>query len=290
MENNNLYIDLHVHSNCSDGALSPTEVVIRAKDNGVSAIALADHDSVSGVAEAVEAGIELGVKVIPAVELSVQFEEWQDIHLLGYGLEYTDREFLDKLELFREYREHRNIEILDKVNERLSRNKGQTEISLTEVLAHAKDTIGRPHIARALLHRGYVTSIEDAFKSYLIPCDVPKKYWPFEEALKEIKRIGGIAVLAHPTSVSSDHQKLRRIIQQLRDLGLEGIEVYNNMAQTEDMEYLRRLAGKLNLLISGGSDFHGIEEGLEIGRGRGGIRFSDTLLAPLWKCIMKENV
>ena len=290
MENNILYIDLHVHSNCSDGALSPAEVVIRAKENGVSAIALADHDSVSGVAEAIEAGIELGVKVIPAVELSVQFEEWQDIHLLGYGLEYKDREFLGKLDIFREYRELRNIEILDKVNERLSSNKDWTKILLAEVLVHAKDTIGRPHIARALLHRGYVTSVEDAFKNYLIPCDVPKEYWPIKEAIKEIKRIGGITVLAHPTSVSSDHQKLRRMIEQLRDLGLEGIEIYNNMAQPEDMEFLRRLAGKLNLLVSGGSDFHGIEEGLEIGRGRGGIRFSDTLLAPLWKRIMKENL
>lgn len=290
MENNILYIDLHVHSYCSDGALSPTKVVMRAKDNGVSAIALADHDSVAGVAEAIEAGVELGVKVIPAVELSVEFEEWQDIHLLGYGLEYKDGEFLGKLDIFREYREHRNIEILDKVNERLSSNKEWTEISLTEVLAHAKGTLGRPHIARALLHRGYVTSVEDAFKNYLIPCDVPKKYWPIKEAIKEIKRIGGITVLAHPTSVSSDYQKLRRVIEQLRDLGLEGIEVYNNMAQPEDMEFLRRLAAKLNLLVSGGSDFHGIEEGLEIGRGRGGIRFSDTLLAPLWKRIMKESV
>ena len=289
METNIKYIDLHVHSNCSDGALSPAEVVKRAKKNGVSAIALADHDSVAGVAEAIAAGMEQGVKVIPAVELSVEFEEWQDIHLLGYDLEYMDREFLDKLDIFRGCREHRNIEILEKVNERLDSNKEWTKILLAEVLTHAKDSIGRPHIARALLSRGYVTSIEDAFKNYLIPCDVPKKYWPVKEAIKEIKRIGGITVLAHPTSVSSDHQKLRRMIEQLRDMGLEGIEVYNNMAQSEDMEFLRRLAGKLNLLVSGGSDFHGIEEGLEIGRGRGGIRFSDTLLAPLWNRIMKES-
>lgn len=276
------YIDLHVHSNFSDGALSPVELVMRARDNGLKAIALADHDSVAGVAEAISAGNNFGIEVIPAVELSVTFESWHDIHLLGYSLNHNDFIFREKLLEFRESRENRNIAILEKVNAVLD-GKGSSRITLAEVLTHAKDAVGRPHIARALRKRGYAATIEEAFRDYLVPCNVPKTYWPIGDAIAEIKRIGGIPVLAHPTSVSADRQQLRKIILKLKELGLEGIEVYNNMAQGEEMEFLRRLAEELNLLISAGSDFHGIEEGLEIGRGRGGMRFSDTLLAPLWK-------
>ena len=147
--------------------------------------------------------------------------------------------------------------------------------------AFTRDTIGRPHIARALLERGYASTVEDAFKRYLVPCNVPKCYWPIDDAIHEIKRIGGVSVLAHPTSVSTDRQVLRDIIVELAEIGLDGIEVYNNMAHAEEMEFLRRLAIELGLFMTGGSDFHGIEEGLELGKGRGGIRFSDTLLTPL---------
>lgn len=197
-------------------------------------------------------------------------------------MNHKDLIFLEKLVKFRESRENRNIAILEKVNAVLD-GKASSRITLAEVLTHAKDAIGRPHIARALLKRGYAATIEEAFRDYLVPCNVPKAYWPIGDAIAEIKRIGGIPILAHPTSVSADRKQLRNVIVKLQKLGLEGIEVYNNTAQGEEMEFLRRLAEELNLLISGGSDFHGIEEGLEIGRGRGGIRFSDILLAPLWK-------
>ncbi|MBT1073528.1 PHP domain-containing protein [Pelotalea chapellei] len=289
MEASPIYLDLHVHSSFSDGAFSPAELIQRAKRNGLKAIALADHDSIAGVAQAIVAGIEHGIEVIPAVELSVQFENWHDIHLLGYGLDFQDEFFLNKLNYFKEMRVHRNIRILEGVNKKLGNIRNMPPITLAEVLVHAKGTIGRPHIARALLERGYVTSIEEAFRSYLVPCNIPKAHWPIKDAINEIKRIGGIPVLAHPTSISIEHPDLRRIILDMRDLGLEGIEVYNNMARPEDMEFLRRLAEEFDLMVSAGSDFHGIEEGLEIGRGRGGIRFNDTLLAPLWEAIGKPQ-
>jgi len=281
------YIDLHVHSNFSDGALSPAELVSRAKARGLSAIALADHDSVSGVAEAITAGKDHGVEVIPSVELSVAFEAWHDIHLLGYAIDYNDGLFLKKLREFKQSRENRNIKILEKINARLGLVDENTKITINEVLSHAKDAVGRPHIARVLIKRGYVTSFEEAFRDFLIPCNIPKVHWPIGDAIAEIKRVGGTAILAHPTSISPDRQQLRQMIIQLKYLGLEGIEVYNNMAQTEEMEFLRRVAEELQLFVSAGSDFHGSEEGLEIGRGRGGIRFSDALIAPLWKRIMK---
>jgi len=276
------FIDLHIHSNCSDGALSPAELVQRAAAEGLIAVAIADHDSVAGVAEGVAAGQLCGIEVIPAVELSVQFKTWQDVHLLGYGMDWSDARFLQKLNGFRERREHRNIEILERVNQMLA-EEGRVPVELSEVLAFARDAIGRPHIARALLERGYVSNIEDAFRRYLVPCNVPKFYWPMQDAIQEIRRLGGVAVLAHPTTVSTDRQELRDVIAELYESGLDGIEVFNNLAQQDEMEFLRRLAVELGLLVTGGSDFHGIEEGLQMGRGRGGIRITDALLAPLKK-------
>lgn len=274
------YIDLHIHSNCSDGALSPTELVDMAKSEGLATIALADHDSVAGITEAMSSGVARDIEVIPAVELSVQFSKWQDVHLLGYGIDYTDKGFCERLTGFRERREQRNTEILRRVNEALVSER-RTAIELSEVLAYSRDAIGRPHIARALLERGYVDSVEEAFRSYLIPCNIPKFYWPIDDAICEIQRRGGIAVLAHPTTISGDRHELHNVIRELSKIGLDGIEVFNNMALPNEMEYLRRLADELGLVITGGSDFHGIEEGQIIGRGRGGIRFSADLLAPL---------
>ena len=282
-----LYIDLHLHSNCSDGVLSPAGLVELAAKTGLAAIAIADHDSVAGIAKAQTASIGTGVEVIEAVELSVQFGTWQDVHLLGYGIDFNNRGFLGRLNGFRQRREKRNEEILSLVNERLAGEK-RTAIHLEEVLVYAGDTIGRPHIARALLERGYVKSVEDAFERYLIPCNVPKTYWPMADAISEIKRVGGAAILAHPTTVSNDPSELRHLFMELAEMGLDGIEAFNNLALPNEMEILRRLGGELGLLLTGGSDFHGIEEGVEMGRGRGGMRFSASLLPPL-KNLMEQR-
>lgn len=279
---NKSLIDLHIHSNCSDGAFSPIELVDLAKAEGLTTIAIADHDSVAGVSEALAAGLARDIEIIPAVELSVQFRTFQDVHLLGYGIEYTDRDFCEHLNGFRERRERRNIEILQRVNETLT-IEIRTEIELSEVLAYTRDAIGRPHIARALLERGYVDSVEEAFRRYLVPCNIPKCYWPIDDAISEIHRLGGVAVLAHPTTISSDRMELHGIVRELVKRGLDGIEVFNNLALPNEMEYLRRLAEELGIVVTGGSDFHGIEEGQKMGRGRGGIRFSSQLLTPLRK-------
>ena len=275
-------IDLHIHSSFSDGAFTPTELVARAVTLDVRVIAIADHDSVAGVAEAAAAGGACGIDVLPAVELSVKFEEWEDVHLLGYGIDYSDPQFLKKLDGFRNHREGRNGEILQRVNDSL-RAEGRDSLSCEKVLAFARGAIGRPHIARALLEQGYAYSMEDAFKRYLVPCNVPKFYWPIEEAIAEIHRIGGAAVLAHPTSISKELGTLGSLIAALQRSGLDGIEVYNNMGWPLEIEFLRRTAEDLGLLVTAGSDFHGIEEGLEIGRGREGMHFDSALLAPLYE-------
>jgi len=274
------FIDLHIHSNCSDGAYSPTELVAMAQELCLNTIAIADHDSVAGVPEGLSAAEKAGIGFIPAIEISVKFNSWHDVHLLGYGIDFTDFDFLEKLTDFRDRRKSRNIEILARVNDCL-RDEQRSTIELEEVLMYAKDTIGRPHIARALLERRYVKSVEESFQRYLIPCNIPKHYWPIEEAIKEIRRLRGLAVLAHPTSITTDRLKLCNIISELKNLGLEGIEVFNNMAQPYEIEFLRRRTKEAGLLATAGSDFHGIEEGLTLGRGRGGIRFSDDLVQPI---------
>lgn len=277
-------IDLHIHSSFSDGAFTPFELVALAAQQNVRVIAIADHDSVAGVQEAVVAGGRTGVEVIPAVELSVAFEEWQDVHLLGYGIDVRDEKFLQSLEGFRNRRGGRNDDILGRVND-LLRTEGRNALNRADVLAFARDSIGRPHIARALLERGYADSVEDAFRRYLVPCNVPKSYWQMDEAIALIHRIGGVAVLAHPTSISRDHDTLGTVIAALQLSGLDGIEVYNNMGWPLEIEFLRRTAVDRGLVMTAGSDFHGIEGGLEIGRGREGIRFDSALLAPLYERI-----
>jgi predicted metal-dependent phosphoesterase TrpH len=281
------YIDLHVHSCFSDGCLSPLELVERAQAQGLSAIAIADHDSVAGVFPGIAAGEGRGIEVVPAIELSVQFKAYKDVHLLGYGLDCSDSGLLERLNRLRERRESRSRDILAAVNERLA-VEGREEIGFEEVSMHARETIGRPHIARAMIGRGYVDSVEEAFRRYLVPCNVPKLYWPMQDAIATIRRLGGVSVLAHPTSISTLRSELRCIITELAQLGLDGIEVFNTMAQPEEAAILRRIAGDLGLLATGGSDFHGIEQGQEMGRGRGGIRFEDALLAPL-KALIEQR-
>jgi len=285
-------IDLHIHSSFSDGAFTPTEIIAIAVQQDVPVIAIADHDSVAGIEEATVAGATVGVTVLPAVELSVQFEEWPDVHLLGYGINFMDEPFLQKLAGFGQRRKGRNGEILQRVNDCLCA-EGRSSLDPERVLAFARGSIGRPHIARALLESGYVDNVEDAFRRYLVPCNVPKTYWPMAEAIDEIHRIGGVAVLAHPTSISKNLATLGQVIDELQLLGLDGIEVYNNMGWSQEIEFLRRTAEQSGLLITAGSDFHGIEEGLVIGRGREGIRFDSALLAPLYERIdflRKKNI
>ncbi len=279
-------IDLHIHSSFSDGAFNPSELVALANKHDVRVIAIADHDSVDGVGEAIISGAAVGVDVISAVELSVKFQEWQDVHLLGYGIDCRDEIFLQNLDGFRHRREGRNDEILVRVNDSLS-VEGRAALDRDKVLSFARGAIGRPHIARALLEQGYVESVEDAFRRYLVPCNVPKSYWPMAEAIVEIHRIGGVAVLAHPTSISKDTATLGSVIASLQESGLDGIEVYNNMGWPLEIEFLRRTAVDRGLLMTAGSDFHGIEEGLEIGKGREGMHFDSALLAPLYERIEK---
>jgi predicted metal-dependent phosphoesterase TrpH len=273
-------IDLHLHSNCSDGVLTPDLLVGAAQQAGLTTIALCDHDTVAGVEMAIKTGQQVGIEVIPGVELSVCFREFNDIHLLGYWIDKDAPELTQRLEEFACRRANRNVEIILSVNQLLLQ-EGKIPLTVAEVEALAGGVMGRPHIARALLQRGYVTGMEDAFARYLVPCDVPKAYWPIEDALTTIRQVGGVAVLAHPTSITRNLQLLADLISELKQLGLDGLEVHNSLADEHELMFLQGLAYRLDLLSTGGSDFHGIEPGDCIGKRRGGSRFSDALLPPL---------
>jgi 3',5'-nucleoside bisphosphate phosphatase len=277
------YVDLHVHSLHSDGIHTPAELVEMAAKSGLRAIALADHDSVAGIDEALHAGKRHGVEVIPAVELSVEFKKYHDIHLLGYFIDHRDSAFQEKLALFRARRDERGRAIIDRINARLS-HEGRGVISYQEVLALAKGALGRPHIAQVMVARGLVRNVQEAFDRYVVPCNVPKLYFPMAEALSEIRRLQGVAVLAHPTTITDNRTLLKGVLTELAAIGLEGIEVYNNCCFKDDMIFLESLARSLGLLKTGGSDFHGFEGDVEIGSGRGGLA-----VAYCWVEAMKKH-
>jgi len=263
-------IDLHLHSTRSDGVRTPTELVTLSCALGLKAIAIADHDTVDGIDEALAAGAACGLEVLPALELSVAFGPYRDVHLLGYLVDHRDPELLATLKDFRDKRETRSEAIIDKINLKLS-VEGRAPIAAAEAAALAGGALGRPHIAQVLVGKGYVANMQDAFVRYLIPCDVPKRYFPVAEAFATIKRLGGVAVLAHPTSITAERATLTAVLDELRALGLQGVEAFNNICGDQESAWLRAYAERHGLAWTGGSDYHGIEDGIMIGTGRGNM-------------------
>ena len=263
-------VDLHLHSTYSDGVRTPTELVNMASGLGLRAIALADHDTVEGIDEALAAGAACGLEVLPALEFSVAFGSYRDVHILGYLLDHHDPGLLDTLRDFREKRETRGEAIVERINEKLA-TEGRSAISSAEAAALAGGALGRPHIAQVLIRKGYVGDMQDAFSRYLLPCDVPKRYFPADEALATVKRLGGVAVLAHPTSITTERETLTGVMDALCALGLGGVEAYNNLCSEQESGFLRSYADKNGIVWTGGSDYHGIEEGINMGTGRGSM-------------------
>lgn len=266
---NDARVDLHLHSTCSDGVYPPAEVVRRSAEAGMSAIALADHDNIDGIDEAQEEGRKLGVTVLSGVELSSQWGTFHDIHLLGYGFDHHNAELRSELEEFQVFRADRNRQIIERVNEKLSWEQ-RAPIDPDEVQKRAGGTIGRPHIAQALQEAGYVDGNDEAFERYLVPCNVPKRFFPVDEAIGLIHRSGGVAVLAHPPYITRSRFELEQLVKLFVCFDLDGIEAYNNGASLEEIEWTIRLARQYDLIVTGGSDYHGTNgSDVEIGCGFG---------------------
>ena len=256
-DNVNRTVDLHLHSTCSDGLCTPSELVAMARNVGLCAIALCDHDSVAGIDEAVAAGRECGVEVAPGIELSSMWNSHQDIHLLGYGIDHRTELLRVELSAFRTFRWERNRRILDRINVRLLRDR-RTALDFHEIQETTGDTVGRPHLARALVAKGYARSVEDAFQRYLIPCNIPKRFFPLDQAIRLLHDCGGVAVLAHPLLVSNDRSHWERLLDGYTLLGLDGIELYTPSAGESDIEFFREQARRRGLIVTGGSDYHGM--------------------------------
>jgi predicted metal-dependent phosphoesterase TrpH len=250
-------VDLHIHSSVSDGRYSPAEVVRKAAAAGLKVMALTDHDTIGGIAEALAAAREFpGLRVIPGVEISTDVPKGE-VHMLGYFIDYTHEELLLKLEDMRNSREKR-------AREMISRLAGLgMPVSWERVLEIAgTGSVGRPHIAQALLEKGYITSLKEAFNKYIGfggPAYARREKLSPEEAMTLITRAGGLPVLAHPLTVP-EHEAL---IEELAGKGLVGIEAYYAEFSQEEIGKLVALAAKLGLLVTGGSDYHGLDENAE---------------------------
>ncbi len=265
-------VDLHLHSVFSDGVLTPTELVAEAAAIGLRAIALADHDNVDGIPEALAAGQKHGVEVITSVELSVLWEDLSDIHLLGYAFDHENAALQAALGEFRDFRAGRSERILSNVNQRLV-VEGRKPLEFSDVRERAGGTIGRPHIGQALLAAGYVNDMEGAFVRYLVPCNEPKRYFPLQEAIDLIHKAGGCAVLAHPIFIDVSDARLAELLDDFITAGLDGLEAHSSGAGNDGIDRYITMARRKNLIVTGGSDFHQtIKGGVVMGKGRGNLK------------------
>ena len=269
-------IDLHVHSTASDGSLTPTEVVNRAAGLGLTAMALTDHDTVSGIDEALKAAKDLDMEVIPGIEVSCIYKE-KEIHILGLYIDHTNPELLSFLKEASRKRYDRNMEML------AAFNKDGFEITVEDLhCGNPKTVITRAHFARALLKRGYVSSVDQAFRKYLNP-DRPyyrsRELITPEEVLNALQAAGGFPVLAHPLQYKLGWAGTEELVSMLKEHGLCGLECFHSSNNQDESGKLRKLAQNYALAPPGGSDFHGAAKpDIEIGSGRGGLRVSALYL------------
>ncbi len=246
------FVDLHAHSTASDGSRAPADVIREAKRIGLAAIALTDHDTVAGIREAISVGEDLGVRVVPGVELSA-VEGDLETHILGLHLSDT-RELEAKLVALREMRRTRAERMVHRLNELGVR------IEFASVLEQAAGgAIGRPHVARAMIAEGWAVDFRDAFDRYLgngRPAYVTKERLAVAEATALIHRAGGLAILAHPS-----HSGTLERVAAFVDQGMDGVEVRHPSHSAEDTARLAALVEHFSLVPSGGSDWHGSSDG-----------------------------
>ncbi|RMF64956.1 MAG: PHP domain-containing protein [Calditrichaeota bacterium] len=246
-------VDLHLHTNRSDGVYAPRELLDKVAGFGLRTVAIVDHDEVSAIPEAVEYAKKLGIEIIPGIELSVIFGGY-DLHLLGYCFDYENAELLHYLHLFRSERVKRAEKIVDKLSDL------GMPISLEAVLERAgQGSVGRPHIASVLVDDGFVFSFQEAFDKYLAtgkPAYVDKYKMDVVTALNLIKNAGGLCSVAHPGIQVSESE-----LMDLVKLGIDAIEVVHPKHSDEQTRFYRKVASENGLLQTGGSDFHGGPKG-----------------------------
>lgn len=273
-------IDLHVHSSASDGSFTPTEVVKLANEAGLRYFALTDHDTVDGIEEALEAAQAFeNTDVIPGIELSCYYQK-REIHIVGLFVDYKNQVFLDALTDLKRAREERN--------EKMVQNFNDADIPLTvEELKHGNpnSVITRAHFARVLVEKGFCKTKNEAFDKYLgigCPFYLAKPKVTPEHVMGLIKQAGGTAILAHPYSYQFNKSEVMTLLDYLIPLGLTGMECYYSTYDQGQQQELRSMALAKNLLVSGGSDFHGVvKPDISIGTGRGNLCIPEKLLTAI---------
>jgi predicted metal-dependent phosphoesterase TrpH len=276
-------IDLHTHSSASDGSLSPGALIGEAAKRGLKAIALTDHDTVQGLAEAAEAAQAGGILFIPGIELEITWsrkDEGGEFHLLGLGLRRQSPSFTGAVAELSRRREKRNLEILERMHEL------NIEADYADIRAlSGGHSVGRPHFAAFLVNRGIVKNREQAFFRFLAkgkPLYVPKAGLEFDEAAAAIKSAGGIAVLAHPMSLYVAWGKLPELVKSLKERGLDGLEAWHPTAKVRSCRRLEELGKSLGLYVTAGSDFHGeARPERRLGITAGGRKIEDSFLEAL---------
>jgi 3',5'-nucleoside bisphosphate phosphatase len=272
-------IDLHTHSTCSDGSDSPTRIIDLAAAAGCSAVALTDHDGLSGIDDARARADEVGIEFVPGCEVSCQFSPGT-MHVLCYFAEPGEGPLQDQLERLRSDRDTRNDRLIARLNE--------LGIPITEELLRdeAGDaTLGRPHFAAVLVRLGAVESYQDAFDTLLAkggPAYFPKAFIDAATTIEAARGSGALAVLAHPLSLGLDPAELDRQIAELAEAGLAGMECWYGRYSAEERQGLVDIAGRYGLVATGGSDFHGTyKPDLSVGTGTGDLDVPATALAEL---------
>lgn len=272
-------VDLHVHSNRSDGSLTPTEVVDRAVAKGLSAFALTDHDTVAGIDEALAAAAGKDIEVIPGIELSTEYEG-KDIHMVGLMIDYQSTDFQKKIKVFADSRELRNEKMCQKLQQ------GGIPIEYSSLKNYFKESvITRAHYARYMLEMGYTKYLKEAFERYIgdnSPYFVPREKVSPQDAINLILQAGGLPILAHPLLYHMGNERLEKLVVTLKEAGLMGIEaIYTTYSPGEELQ-MKKLADKHDLLISGGSDFHGAAKPtIDIAVGYGSLVVPATVLYDL---------
>lgn len=267
-------IDLHIHSTASDGSLSASEILTAARQIGLAAISITDHDTLAGARDALKIGVPGALKFLPGVEISAGPPDHLQIsgsmHLLGYNIELDNRELNLELAKLQRARANRNPEIVRLLNEI------GLPMSYESLLASCNGQLSRPHIASHMIEKGYVASIDEAFDKYLSrgkPAYVDKYRVDWRRAIEVVQNAGGVCVLAHPSLLElPDVGSLEELIGILKKAGLGGIEVFYPEHSPEQTEFYQSLALRYDLIMTGGSDFHGaINPHIQMGIGSGNL-------------------
>lgn len=272
-------IDLHVHSTESDGTLTPQEVVALAKETGLSAMALTDHDTVSGIKKALPAAQKLDIELIPGIELSTEYRG-KEVHIVGLFIDHNNPELLAKTKEFRDCRDNRNEKMIAALQ------KEGFDITMESLSAENPDrVITRANIARYLYNHGCVKSMQEAFETYIgdgCRCYVGRfKITPMA-AVELITKAGGLAILAHPLLYHMSSDSLQKLIDDLKEAGLTGIEAIYSTYTAGEEKLVKRIAAENALLVSGGSDFHGSNKPrIKLGKGYGHLYVPYSVLENL---------